>query len=187
LAAPGEVIHPDYTVLLRDAIATEHQPVFESHETESLKADLNEYENLRSGFVSHAHQFTNYLRNTHPRMLEEVQGAKSKQSELATIPDVHVPLIQRNNRRYRKYAWRRTLSVFPDRAAIGRWSRLIMWYAIMHAAGRTKRFDNNFDDAHYGFLASYAGHLVTHDDLLAETVSVLFPKTRIHSSLGDVA
>ncbi len=53
-----------------------------------------------------------------------------------------------------------------------------MWYAFerwKQGKSTTASFENNFDDAHYLFLASYAGHLAAFDKGLKKALKALFP------------
>jgi hypothetical protein len=54
-----------------------------------------------------------------------------------------------------------------------------VWYCLKCAEGQTFKYENNFDDAHYGLLASYAGHLGTDDKGLAEAAAAIFPGLRV--------
>jgi hypothetical protein len=72
----------------------------------------------------------------------------------------------------------RHVTGFPDRWAIARWTRITMWYALQRwkqGSNPSTDFENNFDDAQYLFLASYAGHIATRDSGLKKAVGVLFP------------
>ena len=80
--------------------------------------------------------------------------------------------------RWRK-EWRRYLNDDPNRFAIIRWARFLAWYCVKRAEGQTNKFENNFDDIHYGLLASYTGHLGTNDKGLAEATLAIFPKMRV--------
>jgi hypothetical protein len=81
--------------------------------------------------------------------------------------------------RYRSDPWQKALAQFPDSRAIGRWTRIILWYMVKWAAGETSGFENNWDDAHYAFAASYTGHIATEDGGLRTMVQTLFPDCRI--------
>jgi len=53
---------------------------------------------------------------------------------------------------------------------------------MRRALGDTRKFENNWDDAQYGFLASYTGHLATGDKGLIKMVGLVFPGIHI---VGD--
>lgn len=179
-AAPGESIHGNVTLQLRRAIAARDTPVFDlDHIPQSQAIDLPTYLGLRREFVETGESFTKWLTVERPDVLERARHDEMTLVAVIRHASIHVPFIVENNRRFGTSDWRRTLSVFPDRAAIGRWTRLVMWYALQHAIGRTKRFENNFDDAHYAFMASYCLYLVTADLGLTRAVQALFPKVRV--------
>lgn len=67
----------------------------------------------------------------------------------------------------------------PNRIALIRWSRFVAWYCLRRAEGLRVKFENNFDDAHYGLLASYTGHLGTDDKGLVEAATTIFPGIRV--------
>ena len=96
-------------------------------------------------------------------------------------PDLHVEFVAHNNTRYGAPDWRRALGCFPDKAGMGRWARILLWYAVWHAVGKTRVFLNNYDDAHYLFAASYTRHLATEDNRLKEAAAALFPQIKIIS------
>jgi hypothetical protein len=75
--------------------------------------------------------------------------------------------------------WRRQVDNDPNRFAVVRWARFVAWYCLRRAEGHTRKYENNFDDAHYGLLASYAGHLGTADKGLREAATTIFPKLRV--------
>ena len=74
-----------------------------------------------------------------------------------------------------RWEWRRYLNEDTPHFAILRWARFLAWYFVKRADGQTKKFANNFDDAHYGLLASYTGHLGTNDRGLEEAARAIFP------------
>jgi hypothetical protein len=75
--------------------------------------------------------------------------------------------------------WTSTIAAAPNRFALVRWARFISWYCMRRIAGEQGKFENNFDDAVYGLLASYTGHLGTNDRGLRHAVEAIFPSVRI--------
>lgn len=75
--------------------------------------------------------------------------------------------------------WTSTLANDPNRFAVVRWARFVGWYCMRHITGQTHKFENNFDDAIYGLLASYTGHLGTNDCGLQQAAQAIFPGLRI--------
>jgi hypothetical protein len=149
----------------------------------SLKGPISketaEYARDKAEFVDHAKRFTEWMNAEHKAVLRELMGDGSKHLDVIRRPGIHRMLVARNNPRYASPDWQRTLACFPDKAAMGRWARIILWYAVQHAAGRTRGFENNYEDSHYLFTASYTRHLVTEDVALQRAVAALFPYVRI--------
>lgn len=81
--------------------------------------------------------------------------------------------------RYRTRRWQKALNVFPDVKAVGRMSRIMVWYAMELVAERTRRFENNLEDSEYAFTASYTKYLATNGARLKEMVRALFPDVAI--------
>jgi hypothetical protein len=75
--------------------------------------------------------------------------------------------------------WTISLVDDPNRFAVARWARFVGWYCMRHIVGQTVKFENNFDDATYGLLASYTGHLGTNDRGLQQAAQAIFPGIRI--------
>jgi hypothetical protein len=75
--------------------------------------------------------------------------------------------------------WRECVDRDGDRFALIRWLRFIGWYCLKRRDGQKKDFQNNFDDAEYGLLASYTGHLGTKDGGLKSAAEVIFPGVAI--------
>lgn len=75
--------------------------------------------------------------------------------------------------------WTSTLERYPNRFAVVRWARFVGWYCMRRILGETAGFENNFDDATYGLLASHTGHLGTNDRGLQRTALAIFPGLRI--------
>ena len=46
----------------------------------------------------------------------------------------------------------------------------------LNPQGSGHTFENDYDDAHYAFLASYTGHLATYDQGLMRLVGAIFPR-----------
>lgn len=78
-------------------------------------------------------------------------------------------------RAYSTPQWQARLTCFPDQFAVARYTRAILWSATKSSIGRTKDIGNDWEDAQYAVLSSYAGHLVTHDRRLREMVANIFP------------
>lgn len=75
--------------------------------------------------------------------------------------------------------WTSTIANDPNRFALVRWIQFVLWYCMKRIDGQTKKFENNFDDAIYGLLASYTDHLCTNDGGLQRAVKAIFPHIRV--------
>jgi hypothetical protein len=73
----------------------------------------------------------------------------------------------------------------PNCFAVTRWLMFLRWYVLKHVVdGQTREFANNFDDVHYGLLASYTGHLGTEDNGMHKAVHAIFPGLRVIGKSG---
>ena len=75
--------------------------------------------------------------------------------------------------------WRQRAEANANRFAVIRWLRFFLWYCLKRIDGQTRKFENNFDDAQYGLLASYTGHLGTDDHGLRDAAQAIFPGLRV--------
>lgn len=71
------------------------------------------------------------------------------------------------------------ISASVDSLPVSRFARILMWYLLSRMCGARQKFENNADDAHYLLLASYTGHLATHDKALRNAARNLFPNMRL--------
>lgn len=177
-AAPGEVIHPEISRTLSKLLSRPERLLeLNAHTSEAIA----EYRVRQQEFVSHSQNFTRWMQSDHQPALREMQSDAKNCLDFIRRPGIHRMFLARNNSRYASPDWRRALTVFPDTSAIGRWARIILWYAALHAAGKTYKFINNYDDAHYLFTASYVRRLATSDVRLVEAAKALFPQISIVS------
>ena len=89
--------------------------------------------------------------------------------------------------RYGSHAWRRELSTFPDRTAIGRLLRLIAWSAALRVLAPNQtdaNFSNNYEDSIYAFIASYTFEIATRDQGLRRCIDAVFPGVRIRDTIA---
>lgn len=91
------------------------------------------------------------------------------------------------NQKYHDPDWMKSLEVFPDIHAMGRWLRIMTWYEMMRTIDyKTKDFSNNYEDAQYAFTASYFQGLVTNDNGLKECVESIFPQITVFTSIDEL-
>ena len=91
---------------------------------------------------------------------------------------------------YRTQDWVRELGSFPDRAAVAKWMRITVCYALLSLNKRdraVKRLRNDYDDAFYAFLSLYTGHLWTRDKDLGQVARLVSGgRVQVHTSWESV-
>jgi hypothetical protein len=102
-----------------------------------------------------------------------------EQADLIRRPDLMKPFVNGPYAGRWRAEWTSTLATDPNRFALIRWTRFVGWYCMRRITGETYKFENNFDDATYGLLASYTGHLGTNDRGLQQAVEAIFPGIKI--------
>jgi hypothetical protein len=118
-------------------------------------------------FVEMIDRFAGWLREEHPDSWRAAQFERSRvlavREETNVIGDLAVAFV---SDRYKQRAWRNRLGRFPEEAAVGRWIRILFWYASKHVSAmerKSKVIENDYDDAQYVLLALYTRHLLTRD------------------------
>lgn len=101
-----------------------------------------------------------------------------ERSEWIRRPDLVTDLVERYFGPRWRADWSPRVLADPNRFAVVRWARFIAWYCVLRAEGQTKKYENNFDDAHYGLLASYTGTLGSNDRGLNDAFTAIFPKAQ---------
>ena len=129
--------------------------------------------------------WSRWILDREPDKVSLMTGDVEAQHKWIRIPDQGTELVVQNNpERFDGPRWRAVLSVFPDRLAAGRWARIIIWYALMRSlnpTGHEHEFENNWDDAHYAFLASYTHRIATHDNGMKRLIAAVFPSVTVCS------
>lgn len=145
------------------------------------KAPLG-HESLRSEFLSLAQDWTEWVKKKDPDELRSLKGNLDGQIDWIRRPDQVAEFVIERNTRMQGADWRAALTSFPDRLAVARFARLIVWYSLMQSVdigtGKTKKFENNYDDANYAFASSYSGLIATDDKGLWKAVQAVFPYVR---------
>lgn len=180
LVAPDEIIHGTMTEQLRELLTTSTGDWSERISAAAGAPEVREDERRRTAFVETCQAWTRWIRERQADELTRIGGDVPAQHNWIRIPHQVTEWIIQNNPcgKFDSPEWRAALSVFPDRHAVGRWARIIVWYCLMrslHPTGDDHDFENNWDDAHYGFLASYTGRIATHDKGLKRLVAAVFP------------
>jgi hypothetical protein len=192
LARPEEAINGAYTVEFRKWITAEEPTAWPEmfkamRQSEFIKT--HGYTIGRARFMELVGLFENWVSDSRPDWIATaVKGTKKdwatfvRQEDIAAdVARVWMQLMDGMDAmaRYNSEPWKRALIGFPDRFAIGRWSRLLLWYMMAWVRKQRRDFENNWDDMHYAFVASYTGHLATRDRGMREAVTALFPNCRI--------
>jgi len=107
-----------------------------------------------------------------------------EQAKWIRRPDLIKPFINGPYAGRWRAEWTNSLAADPNRFALVRWTRFVGWYCMRRIAGETCNFENNFDDATYGLLASYTGHLGTNDHGLQRAAKAIFPGMRFPDQQG---
>lgn len=182
---PDAIVNPQLTSQLRESLSDGKANWSERIVGLDDSDEMTAYERHRNEFVAKCEAWTRWIRERQPDELNRMAGYMAAQHEWIRIPtQVTELVVQGNPEKFDKPEWREALSVFPDRLAAGRWARIIVWYALMRSLnpeGNEHAFENNWDDAHYAFLASYAGNLVTADRGLKQLVEAVFPSVCVGS------
>lgn len=170
-------VHPKMTEQWRHLLGRSDQP---GPDAMSLLTD-DTYEELRNTFVEKCDAFAQWMDIHHP---DWRRRNSSEKEQLDFIRTPHIVLDYAIGGSARMGAdraqWEPALNCFPDRLAIGRWTRIILWYMMQRSIGATKDFANNWDDAHHAHLASYTGSILTKDAKLVRLIKAVFPYVRVY-------
>jgi hypothetical protein len=130
---------------------------------------LESCDSFADSSATKASQSASMVRSGKMQLSEWVRQPGLVNAFLAAVPDA---------RKYKTRAWRKALACYPDRQAMGRWVRLMAYYAMLRVLKRDHRddrFANNFEDATYAFLSSFAGSIATNDAILRDCSAAVFP------------
>lgn len=174
----AQLVHEEYTEKLR-------------HRLEDPNVDwVSEMRAIRGGAADneksrHKDEFVGYARNVAEVTTrlkargKPVPEALEDKVALISNPEVVVDLLTGTSAELVRRSWREHVLKDVNRYARARWIRINFWYAMNFSQGRRSKFENNYDDAVYALLASYTGHLATHDRRLRQMTSDLFPGLRV--------
>ena len=187
-----DVIRCGLTKKLRQIVQAEPLPDWSAGAKELAGWSDHGYSVGRKQFLQLASLFRQWIDQDKPDFWAPMaRGAATDEERMrfvrdpdqsAVIAPIWLEWMGYDGGRYRSEPWQRQLKAFPDRCAAGRWARLILWYFVKWAVGETSKFKNNWDDMHYALVASYTGHLATHDKGLAEAMAVVFPDCAVRTS-----
>lgn len=173
-----DIIHMSYTEQL-SALANE---TYDEWLKRAVGLDdlLEKNALLKEKFVQHCKTIAQSARHKYMDVLVQLRNQNIRKEWIQRSDAIAEYALDGNRENLgNEHEWKIALSQFPDALALGRWCRLILWYAMSNIIGETKKFGNNWYDAHYAFLASYTGLLATKDSGLIKTVHAVFPNVTI--------
>jgi hypothetical protein len=170
-----DVVHPQFSrELRRSARQAEFdwgRPLSGARDSEPVRRRREQIEKLVQLCTEVAAIWRQQAGKRHPK--PEERGDWVRQPQLVTA------LVERYFGKVWRPEWRQQVEADPNRFAVVRWARFVAWYCLKRGEGQTYKYKNNFDDAHYGLLASYTGHLGTGDKGLQLVSRTIFPDLRI--------
>lgn len=155
---------------LTEAAFAERMQELRSTGSESAQRDKEWFERFRGWFGERA-------RARLPEIARQLSGDEARCLEAVRTPCFAAEFAKNAAREYCPADPDCALSCFPDRFAIGRWSRLVLYFAVLDFRGINHR--NDYEDCHYAFLASYAGRLAATDRGLLRAVEAVFPGVKV--------
>jgi hypothetical protein len=135
----------------------------------------------RGEFLALAANFAEWFQEKSPEAVRSL-GSIQRQRDWIQDPRLVAEAAGHFFPEYASDGWPTRLQGFPDRFAVCRWMRIIAWTCLKKATGATRGISNDWDDAQYAYLASYAGGLVTADQHLKKTMALLFPDVRMYDA-----
>ncbi|HEY7116640.1 MAG TPA: hypothetical protein VH475_08640 [Tepidisphaeraceae bacterium] len=175
LVAPERIIHSELTQSFRQALRTgglNWRQCVPEPDAESRRAD----------FVSICSKFSEFVHSQHPDWKARLQSMDER-VKWVRHPEQVAEAVRIQNERLRDPMWDDVVVGFPDRLAVSRIARVIVWYALCYSLGKTRGFGNNWEDAEYAVTASYIGRLITTDHGLADAVEACFPSCDVQTQL----
>lgn len=158
----ADIIHREFTEDLRQLVGQNEADWTDRIIDVQQGDELRDYERDRKHFTGLCQGFADWITQRQPEELKRMRGNPSEQHKWIRAQQLTAWVLETNPGRFDGPEWQDALSVFPDRLAVGRWTRILFWYGLMRAinpAGNYHKFENNWDDAHYPFLASYTGRI----------------------------
>lgn len=143
-------------------------------------ARYQQTEELRQEFVQSCRLFA---RTIEGEMRKHLRWSNDEITAVVKNPEGTADFVEAKLRRLVRPDWTSYLRRRPQDFAVVRWAWLMRWYGLTFLYGRRrkpeKKPENNWDDAVYALVASYAGCLATKDKFLRETVEAIFPWVRL--------
>lgn len=176
----NDVIHWNMTKRLRDDLLVDNDEWPSLAQQLQAAPEYQEYIRRKSEFIEWRSLLASEsIKKFGSSQLNEWNSDSRGLVEMTREPSLILGYAPKSDPRFNSSEWQNALNVFPDRHAVGRWWRLIVWYGIQHAMSQRKRETNinDWEDAQYALLGTYAGIVVTRDKKLSEAISVVSPNT----------
>ena len=180
IAAPVQIVHGEITNTVRQHFASGFEPTLTR---DDVLEDLIGPAQSKESYIQLCERIKLGILDRHPRVAQDLIRDRAELLKFARDEEVIYPVLIRDNPRFRGRAWKSRLQTFPDRTAIGRWFRILLWYSLQWVTRPDiprEKFGNNWDDAHYLFCASYTMHLATDDIGMAEAAQAILPQIKVH-------
>ncbi len=113
------------------------------------------------------------------------RGSTAAHAEWARHP-ARVARTADSNPRFASGPWAQALLRYPDRYAWPRWIRLAAWYGLqgfLNPETGEAKFTNDWADAQYVILASFAGELASADGRMRRAAQAVFDHVVVKSAL----
>jgi hypothetical protein len=171
----GDVIHPQFTRALRQVARQPAydwtQPLVGARSSDPVRHRREQIDTLVRFSMAIAEIWAQNPAKRLPKL--------EQRGEWVRQPDLVTDLVEKYFGPRWRAQWHPLVTADPNRFALIRWARFVAWYCLRRAEGLLFKYENNFDDAHYGLLGSYTGQLGTHDKGLAEATTSIFPGVRV--------
>lgn len=188
LISPQQLIDQEWTTELATAELPNSEELVERIEdVVATDQSLRDYERRRDTFCDDCNAWAVMARSQfEPKLFNQLASDTEARRQVLREPNLVWGWIEARIKkdadgygRFNSQEWRSAVEQWPDRCAIGRWLRIMYAYGIWRQItpeGDDHKFENNWDDARYVFLASYTGWLATNDGGLKQLVADIFPK-----------
>lgn len=137
------------------------------------------YRKNKRAFLKFRTEWVRLMRETAPDYTKALSGQVDVFRREIRRPGAVLSLAEWHDSKYAQPRWKMALSKWPDQHAAGRWYRIMLWYVFAMLRNETRDAENDFEDANYAFLASYAGGLATTDQRLQRLVRDIFPNVAV--------
>ncbi|MCH8823726.1 MAG: hypothetical protein IH984_09490 [Planctomycetes bacterium] len=192
-----QLIHPELTTELAEAELPSFEELVEIiKDVVATDQSLHEYERRRGTFLDDCNAWAEDSRSQfEPKLFSRLASNTELRRQVLREPNLIWGWIEARMThdpdgygRFNSQEWRSALEHWPDRCAIGRWLRIMYAYGLWRQItpeGDDHKFENNWDDARYAFLASYTGWLATNDGGLKQLVADIFPEVKLWPTTAE--